>query len=184
MIVSVLLKCALEETRCAWMWRLSSASLKDIRKIAEEEISSQPLSFNILFALGGGRYNLQRGGDLGSGRFCVDTHVLLNFPSPSFFKIPIKASVSHPDPSACVLRGHGVPCRVAAPSLWWWMPLTGPHGSLLLRLSPRLTLLIPLLGRTYMTWSAVVICWSLHHPPHCGQVWDHVEDLLLAAVWM
>lgn len=184
MIVSVLLKCALEETRCAWMWRLSSASLKDRSKIAEEEISSQLVSFNILFALGGGIYNLQRGGDMGSGRCFVDTRVLLNFPSPSFFKIPIKASVPHSDPSACVLGGRVVPCRVTAPSLWWRMLRTGPHGSLLLRLGPRLTLSIPLLGRTYVIWSAVVTCWSLRSTLCWGQVWVHMEDLLLAAVWM
>jgi len=45
MIVSVLLKCALEETRSAWMWRLCSASLKDRRKMAEKETWSQPVSF-------------------------------------------------------------------------------------------------------------------------------------------
>lgn len=73
MIVSVLLKCALEETCSAWMWRLSGASLKDRKKIKEEETWSQLVSSNILFALGGRIYNLQRGGGFGGGGRFVET---------------------------------------------------------------------------------------------------------------
>lgn len=185
MILSVLLKCALEETRSAWVWRLSSASLKDRRKIEEEETWSQLVSSNILGSFGRrNRQPAERWGFWGLGVSYGNSRVLLNFLSTSFFEIPSRWQwFTHLLlPASC--GRHVVPCWVAAPSLCRRKPCTAPCGSLRFRLGPKPTLPIPLLGRACMIWSAVVIRQSLHSPPCWGQVWDHMEELLLAAVWM
>lgn len=160
----MLLKCALEETLTAWMWRLSSASLKDRRKIAEEETWGQFVSFSVLFALGGGIYNLQRSGDLGVGKLPC----LMTFPQYWFLWDSHQGYRSSPS-SFCLHLSEGM----TTASFCVRVPCTAPWEILLFRLCSRLR------GRICVIWSAVVVCQSLLSPLCWGQVWDHMQELLL-----
>lgn len=159
MIMSVLLKCAREETLAAWMWRLSSASLKDRRETAEEEISF--LQHFICLR----RRSIQppeRRGLWGQEVFCGDPPCLTKCPQHWFLWDWLQGYCGSPN-SFQVLPGRHcvVPCWVISPRCSGTMSCTAPCGSMLLKLSPRPVLLILLLGRTCLVGSAVVICWFL-----------------------